>query len=228
MSVGSQTSVCWCTKICVTVCWFTNISLLVHINLCHCLLVHKHQSVGAQKTLSLSVGTQRFLSLSIGAQRFLSPSVGAQNSLSLLVHKKSLSLSVSTQKSLSHSVVTQNNLTLSITKLVTLTSFKPLRGNAKTTASKVCPFPRICCFSWSLPDKTRTRRVNRKCWSIGVPLVCYSRRSQGSLLVERRTRDRKVASSSSGRSGGRSVLFGDFLCWLVFGVRSIPCYRSRT
>ena len=41
--------------------------------------------------------------------------------------------------------------------------------------------------------------------------------------LERRTRDRKVASSNPGRSGGR-ILFSriNFVCWLLFGVRSTP------
>ena len=40
--------------------------------------------------------------------------------------------------------------------------------------------------------------------------------------LERRTRDRKVASSNPGRSGGRIFFFRvNFVCWL-FGVRSTP------
>ena len=47
--------------------------------------------------------------------------------------------------------------------------------------------------------------------------------SRDSLLVERRTRDRKVASSNPGRSGGR-IFFSrvNFVCCLLFGVRSTP------
>ena len=43
------------------------------------------------------------------------------------------------------------------------------------------------------------------------------------MMVERRTRDRKVASSNPGRSGGR-IFFSkvNFVCWLLFGVRSNP------
>ena len=43
------------------------------------------------------------------------------------------------------------------------------------------------------------------------------------MLVERRTRDRRVASSNPGRSG-RGIFFSrvNFLCWLLFGVRSDP------
>ena len=42
-----------------------------------------------------------------------------------------------------------------------------------------------------------------------------------SLFLERRTRDRKVASSNPGRSSGR-IFFSrvNFVCLLVFGVRS--------
>ena len=43
------------------------------------------------------------------------------------------------------------------------------------------------------------------------------------LLLERRTRDRKVASSNPGRNGGRMFFSGvSFVCWLLFGVRSTP------
>ena len=43
------------------------------------------------------------------------------------------------------------------------------------------------------------------------------------VLVECRTRDRKIASSNPGRSGGR-IFFSrvNFVCWLLFGVRSTP------
>ena len=48
----------------------------------------------------------------------------------------------------------------------------------------------------------------------GARIACWS---------ERRTRDRKVASSNPGRSGGR-IFFSrvNFACWLLFGVRSTP------
>ena len=41
--------------------------------------------------------------------------------------------------------------------------------------------------------------------------------------LERWTRDRNVASSNPGRSGGR-IFFSrvNFVCWLLFGVRSTP------
>ena len=41
--------------------------------------------------------------------------------------------------------------------------------------------------------------------------------------LERRARHRKVASSNPGRSGGRIFLSRvNFVCWLLFGVRSTP------
>ena len=47
--------------------------------------------------------------------------------------------------------------------------------------------------------------------------------SRDSLLVKRRTRDRKVASSNPGRSGGRIFLSSiNFECRLLFGVLSTP------
>ena len=41
--------------------------------------------------------------------------------------------------------------------------------------------------------------------------------------LERRTRDRRAAGSNPGRSGGR-IFFSrvNFVCWLLFGVRSTP------
>ena len=50
------------------------------------------------------------------------------------------------------------------------------------------------------------------CWEAGM--ACW---------LERRTRHRKVASSNPGRSGGRFFFsIVNFVCWLLFGVRSIP------
>ena len=51
----------------------------------------------------------------------------------------------------------------------------------------------------------------------------FSQGSWNSLLVKRRTRDRKVASSNPGRSGPR-IFFSrvNFVCWLLFGARSTP------
>ena len=47
--------------------------------------------------------------------------------------------------------------------------------------------------------------------------------SRESLLVQRQTRSRRIASSSPGRSGGR-IFFSrvNFVCWFLFGVRSTP------
>ena len=50
--------------------------------------------------------------------------------------------------------------------------------------------------------------------SEGAGIACWS---------ERRTRDRKVASSNPGWSGGRIFFCRvNFVCWLLFGVRSTP------
>ena len=45
--------------------------------------------------------------------------------------------------------------------------------------------------------------------------------------LELRSRDRKVASSNPGRSGG-GIFFSrvNFVCWLLFGVRSTPVLRQ--
>ena len=43
----------------------------------------------------------------------------------------------------------------------------------------------------------------------------------GEVLVQRRTRDRKIVSSSPDRRGGRIFFFGvNFPCWPLFGIRS--------
>ena len=54
--------------------------------------------------------------------------------------------------------------------------------------------------------------------------LSYDRRGAGTACwLERRTRDRKVASSNPGRSGGRiSFSRGNFVCRLLFGVCSTP------
>ena len=53
--------------------------------------------------------------------------------------------------------------------------------------------------------------------------VAHLSGNRDSLFVERRTHDRKVASSNSGRSGGR-IFFSrlNFVFWLLFGVRPTP------
>ena len=64
--------------------------------------------------------------------------------------------------------------------------------------------------------------------------VCIGRGSHSadaswdSLLVEGWTRDQKVVSSDPGRSGGRIFFSGlNFLCWLLFSVRSTPVLPQR-
>ena len=42
-------------------------------------------------------------------------------------------------------------------------------------------------------------------------------------VLDRRTRDRKAASSNPGRNAGRIFFSGvNFVCWLLFDVRSTP------
>ena len=77
----------------------------------------------------------------------------------------------------------------------------------------------MTCKSWTLAG-----------WPSGLPvplcicMVCTARGAGIACWLERRTRDRKVASSNPGRSGGRRIFFSrvDFVCWLLFGVRSTP------
>ena len=48
-------------------------------------------------------------------------------------------------------------------------------------------------------------------------------KNRDGLLVRRRTRHRKVASSNPCRSGGRIFFSGvNFVCWLLLGVRTTP------
>ena len=60
-----------------------------------------------------------------------------------------------------------------------------------------------------------------------MPLLSLPPRSRDSLLVECRTRDRKVASSNPHRSGGR-IFFSrvNSLRWLLFDVRPIPVFTQ--
>ena len=60
-------------------------------------------------------------------------------------------------------------------------------------------------------------------------ILLYYFESGIACWLERRTRDRKVASSNPGRSSGR-IFFSrvNFVRWLLFGVRSTPCYRNGT
>ena len=45
-------------------------------------------------------------------------------------------------------------------------------------------------------------------------------------MVERHVHDRKIASLNHGRSIGRNFFSRvNFLCWLLFSVRSTPCYH---
>ena len=69
-----------------------------------------------------------------------------------------------------------------------------------------------------LPNEFLDIRVCISCLLFSTLFLTGSRNS---LLVEHRTRDRMVASSKPGRSGGR-IFFSrvHFVCWLLFGVRS--------
>ena len=65
----------------------------------------------------------------------------------------------------------------------------------------------------------RSRKTSH-CWSI---VDC-----RDNLLVERRTRNRKVASSNPNRGGRRMFSFRvNFVCWLLVGVRSTPVLPQR-
>ena len=77
--------------------------------------------------------------------------------------------------------------------------------------------------AWSRPS--RDAWFECCCCATGPVFVVIIDRfgRRDSLLVERRARDRKVASSNPGRNGA-GIFFSrvNFLCWLLFGVRSTP------
>ena len=69
-----------------------------------------------------------------------------------------------------------------------------------------------------------TNQQNQKYWSKLTTFINNNiDNNNKALLRERRTRDRKVASSNPGRSGWR-IFFSkvNFVCWLLFGVLSTP------
>ena len=61
---------------------------------------------------------------------------------------------------------------------------------------------------------------NSRCLLVHISVI-VGRGAGIACWLERRIRDRKVASSNPGRSGGRIFFSGvNFLCWLLFGVFS--------
>ena len=75
------------------------------------------------------------------------------------------------------------------------------------------------CLSFSCAcalqkKKKNETKLTENMLQIALSIACW---------LECRTRDRKVASSNPGRSGGR-IFFSrvNFVCWLLFGVRSTP------
>ena len=99
----------------------------------------------------------------------------------------------------------------------------------QTTADMVNLFDRQCLLSKLLPSLCRMQqnmsiispvifRIYLHSTLPGAGMACW---------LERRTSDRKVASSNPGRSGGR-IFFSrvNFVFWLLFGVRSTPVLRQ--
>ena len=66
-------------------------------------------------------------------------------------------------------------------------------------------------------------------WFLHICRFWFLSSFQNSLLVKCQIRDRKVVSLSPGRSG-RIIFFSrvNFVCWLLFSIHSIMCYRSVT
>ena len=85
------------------------------------------------------------------------------------------------------------------------------------------------CLKWSIHSiGGGGGRGEEGILSEDIPLMefiylVFTREAGTACWLERRTRDRKVASSNSGRSGGR-IFFSraNFVCWLLFGVGSTP------
>ena len=88
--------------------------------------------------------------------------------------------------------------------------FKSYEKKTKTTTTKLSTLTMRLRTLWILPlergyHTTKTPGTGIACW------------------LERRTRDRKVAGSNPGRSGGRKFFSRvNFVCWLLFGVRFTP------
>ena len=80
--------------------------------------------------------------------------------------------------------------------------------------------PAVTVNGWRMTKEVLKQRncpVNKSV-NHNYPYMCWN-----SLFVERWTCDRKVASSNLGRSSGR-IFFSrvNFVCWLVFSLRSTP------
>ena len=77
----------------------------------------------------------------------------------------------------------------------------------------------VSARSLRVHDGNKLSRLVCSCWFLFLWRIFR----RDSWLVEHRTRDRKVASSNPGWSGGR-IFFSrvSFVCWLLFGVRSNP------
>ena len=77
-----------------------------------------------------------------------------------------------------------------------------------------CMLASLVVFSQRILRTLLRQLLTKVCTFLAAGIVCWS---------ERRTRDRKVATSNPGRSV-RRIFFSraDFVCWLLFGVRSTP------
>ena len=87
----------------------------------------------------------------------------------------------------------------------------------------------VSWWSFCFTVRKKMRQNKNEEWSIIFDFVVSTLSTIDSLLVELRTRDWKVPSSSPGRSGG-GIFFSraNFVCWLLFGVRSTPVFPHRS
>ena len=95
-----------------------------------------------------------------------------------------------------------------------------------------CCYCDCCCFFHSCWCDRRDWlgvKTQWHCDDLFLHLVLWMERSRDSLLVRAPDSGSKTAGSSPGRSGGRMFFSRvNSVCWLLFGVRSISCYRSGT
>ena len=83
-------------------------------------------------------------------------------------------------------------------------------GKRLQLQSHVCLSCRVTAQRGKITKSYNSHQTDRE----NIEIACW---------WERRTRDRKVASSNPGGRGGRIFFSGvNFVCWLLFGVRSTP------
>ena len=114
------------------------------------------------------------------------------------------------------------------TAAVVLTCAKwRLLAVGRYTSSMVCVDGRGVKGLWCVRNADSTKSLPRK-RSHWRKITTMLHLGRDNLLVERRTRNRKVASSNAGRSGGR-IFFStvNLVCWLLFCIRKTSLKVGR-